>query len=300
MNDLINVDLTQIQKEVLIGSLLGDGHLSLDSKYPRLKIDRQALDKPYLDWEYNIFKNLCLSSVKEFDRYDKRYNKYYGQVSFRTRAVPAFLDFYNKWYPNNKRTVPFDLELSPLILAVWFADDGSIRNESRNNLSIKFSTDSFGEEKTNFLAKKLESRYNSIFHVYKKYKDKDQYFIKASTANSTRPLIKDIEPYIIEMGMIRKYNIWKDVSLDKKVHIGLPYKDRITLYKTILDLKDFSIININSLITTYNINSLRRLFNDFSNNGYLEKYESKDKFNLYHYRLTSHGKDFLEKELLEI
>jgi len=64
----------------MIGGLLGDSSLMLDGKFPRMKIDRQALDRPYIDWQYNIFKDLCKSGVREFQRFDKRYDKIHNYV----------------------------------------------------------------------------------------------------------------------------------------------------------------------------------------------------------------------------
>ena len=66
--------LDDIQHQVLIGGLLGDFSLMKDGKFPRMKVDRQYLDKEYLEWEFNIFKNLCKSGIKEIKRFDKRYN----------------------------------------------------------------------------------------------------------------------------------------------------------------------------------------------------------------------------------
>ena len=143
--------LTDLQHQVLVGTLLGDAHLSLEGKYPRMKIDRQRRDKPYLEWQYNIFKDLCKSGIKEITRYDKRYDTFNEQVYFRTRAIPAFLDYHNKWYIDKIKSVPQELEFTTIVLATWFADDGCVSNEQNQNLRLKLSTDGFGYDETKFL-----------------------------------------------------------------------------------------------------------------------------------------------------
>ena len=213
-------ELSAIQHEILVGGLLGDASLALDSKFPRMKIDRQRLDRPYLEWQFDHFKEFCFSGVREITRFDKRYNKSYEHVCFRTRAVPAFLNYYHKWYGSGSKQVPEDIELTPLILAVWFADDGCIIRNN-NLLTLKIATDCFGEVGANILSKKLEDRFNIKYPIYKKSKGKNQYFIKASTC-AAQLFTKDIQYHIIEMNMLRKYDKWKDVPLDVKPKIGNP------------------------------------------------------------------------------
>jgi len=290
--------LAPIQHEVLIGGLLGDSSIMKDGKYPRMKIDRQARDKPYIEWQYNIFKDLCKSGVKNIERFDKRYDKINRQVSFRTRAVPAFLDYYNKWYPNNIRQVPEDIQFTPLILAVWFADDGCIIHHGRGVLTLKLSTESFGEYGANLLSSKLQKRFNENFPIYRKKKNKNQFFIKTSTC-AANVFLKEIQPHIIEIKMERKYNIWKDLDLNIIPIIGKPQLlDRNDFYKEILSLNDFSIVKFSDKNSQYNISYLRQMMNEFCNNKYLEKYESNDKFNPYHYKVTEQGKSFFLKELI--
>lgn len=199
-NILLPHTLTTFQHETMIGGLLGDSNLSLSkgSKYPRMKIDRQGLDRPYIEWQYSVFQELCRSGVRNFERFDKRYNKTHQYCSFRTRAVPAFLDYYNEWYGSGSRQVPENIELTPLILAVWFADDGCIINQN-SALTLKLSTESFGKVGAEILAVKLEEKFGEKYPLYRKKKGKDQFFIKTSTI-AAQPFLKTIQPHIIEMG----------------------------------------------------------------------------------------------------
>lgn len=213
--------LTPIQHETIIGGLLGDSGFEKSGKYPRMKIDRKALDKPYLEWQYNVFQNLCSSGIKEFERFDKRYNRPHQYCSFRTRAVPAFLNYYHDWYPNGKRQVPENVELSPLTLAVWFADDGCVINNGNNKLTLKISIESFRKIGAELLSSKLEFLFKEKFPIYRKVKNKDQFFIKTSTIPA-QLFFKYIQSDIININMLRKYNIWKDCDLDHVPIIGRP------------------------------------------------------------------------------
>jgi hypothetical protein len=113
--------LNNIQHQVLIGGLLGDSCLEMGnkSKNARLKIERQLLDKNYLEWQYSIFKNLCSAGIKEYNRFDKRYNKYYNSCYFKTKTSELLTAYYNKWYINKIKCIPNDIELTSLVLAIY-------------------------------------------------------------------------------------------------------------------------------------------------------------------------------------
>jgi hypothetical protein len=284
--------LSDLQHQVMIGGLLGDGSLQKEGKYPRMKIDRQAIDKPYIDWQYKVFETLCLSGVREFERFDKRYNKSHKYVSFRTRAVPAFLTYYNEWYPNGIRLVPETIAFTPLILAVWFADDGCVVVKNKDCLTLKLSTESFGKAGAELLSSKLETRFGEKFPIYQKKKDKDQFFIKTSTC-AANAFLKDITPHIIDIKMVRKYNIWKNHDLDyvpKKLTQIDP-----KLCALMLLLNDFSLQDI---VNNGNIdfNHAKHYIKQYWKNGYLTRYKSNDHFNLYHYLITDLGKSFFNKQ----
>lgn len=219
-DDLLGYELSWEQEQVIIGGLLGDASFERQVKnrqrFPRMKVDRQIRDRDYLQWQYDILKDLCFGSLKEIERYDNRYSKVYKQVSFRTRAVPAFQSLYDKWYVNGKKTVPIDLELTPLICAVWFADDGSVIRDSRHKyaFTLKMSTDGFGYEGASLLASKLEDRLGCRFPIYRKKKDGNLWFIKAST-KPTALFTRYIDPVFDQLHMSRKSDIWRRSDIDR-------------------------------------------------------------------------------------
>lgn len=209
--------LTKVQEQVLIGGMLGDAFLEFpkQNKYPRMKIDRQFLDKGYLEWQFDIFRDLCTETAfKTIERYDARYGKLNKQVSFRTRAVPAFKTFHEKWYPNGKKIIPTDLKLSPLICAVWFADDGCVIRNGKHSLTLKIATDGFGYKGAKFLADKLEDMFGCKFPIYRKTNHK-LWFIKTST-KAALAFIRYIEPELRNMSMTRKIEKWSGFDMDIK------------------------------------------------------------------------------------
>jgi DNA invertase Pin-like site-specific DNA recombinase len=198
--------LTQQQYEFLTGLMLGDGGLvwQKTALYPRLNMVRQLQDKDYLFWQYNIFKDFYGTPPKYFKSWHKKAKKYYEGYACRTKSGQIFADFYNKWYPGGKKIVVKDLILTPLILLIWFLDDGCIVKTNKNGLRIKLSTDGFVKQDTQFLAKLL---FDYTGQEYKVYKNGNGFVICGSTLATISyiNIIKNIMPHF----MARK-NTWQD------------------------------------------------------------------------------------------
>ncbi len=114
--------LTQKQKEVIIGSLLGDAYIRRiqGRKDAFLEINHSIKAKEYVDWKYKILEDICRSKPKE-----RKNGKWKIAYRFFTRQHPELTELLTKFYQNRKKVIPRDLELTPLSLAVWFMDDGS-------------------------------------------------------------------------------------------------------------------------------------------------------------------------------
>lgn len=109
--------LTQIQLEkkkfffFQVGSLLGDGALAKrkENINARYHVRMGLLHKIELIYLYNIFKNLCKTSFKESNVYNKKTNKIYNVISFMTLSYPCFNDYYNLFYNNGKKSIPLNI-----------------------------------------------------------------------------------------------------------------------------------------------------------------------------------------------
>ena len=112
--------LSEIQKKVLIGSVMGDGCLIANSSGTnyRLQIEHCSKQKDYVWWKYEIFKNFVLSPP----RYQPRTDSW----RFRTMSHVVFSDFHALFYRKGKKILPdkIDFLADALVDAVWFMDDG--------------------------------------------------------------------------------------------------------------------------------------------------------------------------------
>ena len=115
------VALTPEQKALIIGCVLGDGHLrKLEGrKHALLEINHSYKAKDYVDWKYKLLKNIVKSPPKQ--------RRYGNRIAYRftTRQHPYLTKLHNQFYQGRKKVIPKGFTLTPLSLAVWFMDDGS-------------------------------------------------------------------------------------------------------------------------------------------------------------------------------
>lgn len=187
------IKISKRQKEIIIGKLLGDGHLETQTngKTYRLKIEHAYSQKDYVDWLYEELKTLAAGPprVKLQKVGGKQYKKYW----FNTVASPSLRFYAQQFYIGKLKLVPKLIHrwLSPLSLAIWFMDDGSIK--SRYHKAKIINTQSFNKEDVNRLIKVLADKYG-IKAKLRKQKEGYQIYLLSETIIKFEKLIK---PYII-------------------------------------------------------------------------------------------------------
>lgn len=149
--------LTERQKIILIGKILGDGCLEKNGRNTRLKIDQGEKQKDYVYWLYKEFIKLA-TKKPYYIKINSRYKKV-GHYRFNTYSLP-FLNNYRKlFYKNRRKTIPRilnELLVDPLTLAVWYMDDGYKRTDRSG---AYLCTSSFNQEEHKIL---LACLYNNF------------------------------------------------------------------------------------------------------------------------------------------
>lgn len=94
-----NLTLTQRQKAILIGSLLGDATMELRWKNARVRFDHSIHQKDYLFWKYNEFQNIatkgpCLIHQTKHWQTGKIYSNWH----FSSKAFPELNEIFHLFY----------------------------------------------------------------------------------------------------------------------------------------------------------------------------------------------------------
>lgn len=136
--------LNTIQKQVLIGKMLGDGSLSNSS----VAFGHKQVNEDYVD-----FTLKCLGSVA--GNRQKNCVSGHRTVMCRGRSISSesIENLFSDW-DKTSGTVP-QVELTPIILAFWYMDDGSIYLNDKQRPRASFATCAFSEESCVNLIKSL-------------------------------------------------------------------------------------------------------------------------------------------------
>lgn len=121
-------------KALLIGMVLGDGHLHHSG---RLTIEHSLAQEEFVKYKKEILEKICTpytrwhknTSLHYRERLDERTGKVYKQVS--CHKTHKYLKVIHRWiYSPTKTYKRWVLnKLTPQALAIWFADDGNLRKK---------------------------------------------------------------------------------------------------------------------------------------------------------------------------
>jgi hypothetical protein len=149
--------------DVINGFILSDLFISTDGY---ASIDLSGAE--HIDWLYvlkDAFTSLSISMCTGHPKIiPSKSGKYHFNAAILiTRTSPLLLELRKKWYPNGKKIVPADIEITPVTLAHWFMGDGSSgynktgwSESTKKYVSIQLATCSFTEQEVDFLVLKLQ------------------------------------------------------------------------------------------------------------------------------------------------
>ena len=148
--------LSNKQKSVLVGTLLGDGGLRFRGLNCRLHIKHSANQVELVRYKHQVFSNITSMPVRIFDQ--KVGTKNYSFAEFVTLTHPSFTLYYDLFYPNDKKIIPSnigELLINPLSLAIWIMDDGSAEYAG-----ISLQTHCFTKREVGTLIKVIKHNFN--------------------------------------------------------------------------------------------------------------------------------------------
>jgi len=109
-------------QEFIIGTLIGDSHIAIKKKTASINLqDNKNVD--YIIWKVNKLKDLNFRLEKYF-AHNKKLDRYCSKSSYELYKYKSLL--------GNRNPLNFIDEITPLSLAIWYMDDGSI-DESRSH-----------------------------------------------------------------------------------------------------------------------------------------------------------------------
>lgn len=167
------LELTNVQKEVLIGTLLGNASFSLRKNKPfySVKFEQGIKQEAYINHLYEIFEPYVGSPpvkriINKKDFIEKGSSPREA-IWFRTYSHDSLIFYYNLFYKEKKQSnsnfvtskikiVPRNIHkfLTPRALAYWFMDNGT-----KGNNFYLLHTQGFSKEDSTFLCNVLKQLY---------------------------------------------------------------------------------------------------------------------------------------------
>lgn len=136
--------MTDRCKAIILGSVLGDGSLKIHKRYRNARF---AFRHSVVQREYFFWKVKELEEISSRRCYWKQPSDGWGEnekLRYQSRALPELTELFRLLYLRDQfRIARGWLDgLTPLSLAIWWMDDGSLVSDSRQGV---FCTDGFSQ-----------------------------------------------------------------------------------------------------------------------------------------------------------
>lgn len=188
--DKASFTLSEKQKSILVGTILGDAGIRYRGFNCRLHVKHALKQLSLVNFKWKSFRNITSMNVSVFSQ--RVGNKDYNFAEFVTQTHPEFTKYYNLFYKSSKKIVPLEigeLLIHPLSLAVWFMDDGTAEYAGAS-----LQTHSFNKQDVLRLAKVVKVNYKIDANIHTNKGRWVIYFPKSSMYR----LSSLLEPYILK------------------------------------------------------------------------------------------------------
>lgn len=238
-----NKKLSDVQKDFIIGSLLGDGHIDKREVQPIFIVSHAENQKDYLFWKYEMMKEFCNIPPKYYEAENKLWfngRMYLSKPFYRmcTRIHDCLLPYRNM----SKREL-ID-RLNEFSLAIYMLDDGF---RDRSNWKICLAGIPM-EDRLHFI-KVMDSKFS--LNAYVDTGD-DRYinFRAESSRNLDYMILKNI-PKDLD---IIKYKITENHKIaDKQFRKYIKFRENDILLKDFCKLTEYNYKFIHYAMNKYNL-----------------------------------------------
>ncbi len=149
--------MDEIEKQIIDGLILSDGYLT---PAPRTRKSIMRFTLKYREFAESIqvsLPSLSWGQIIERDTYDKRTGNAYHQIHLASHVDEYLTHQRHRWYPDGKKIIPKDLNLTSTTMLWWYLGDGcllkkKIRPKFRR---LALATNSFSPQEVDFLIEKL-------------------------------------------------------------------------------------------------------------------------------------------------
>lgn len=192
----------------IYGALLGDASLSRPkgNANSNLTLTHSPKQKKYLEFKKELFSQIhpLEFKFKKIDFYNKKSAKNYTTFYYYTNYTQYLTKLRHKFYPNGTKIVTPDIlkKLTPLGLAIWWMDDGSLviyERKDRNSINryATLATCSFSLEEHLIIIDYFKNTWNIIPKLVKRRNSNKEYYVLMFPMKQFTKFVDIIKPHII-------------------------------------------------------------------------------------------------------
>lgn len=184
--------LSKRQKDIIVGLLLGDGHLETQNngKTYRLKVEHSLAQSDYVNWLHKEFQDW----IPQEKSYIKSRENGLQSTGFTTYSHGALRFYGQQFYSKDgKKHIPKLIKklFSQIGLAVWYMDDGSLKSKRHKTYNIH--TLGYSQKDLEILQKALQDKFGLETSLHKQKKKYLRIYILARSSVKFTEMIK---PYV--------------------------------------------------------------------------------------------------------
>jgi hypothetical protein len=188
-HSLYSIKINDLQKELIIASILGDGSVVKNGKHCRLQIAHGEKQKEYLLWKTKLLYPLAIQNPIKF--HNNEWMTY-------THNHLYFDQLRNQFYPKGKKEIS-DWSLLESVgifgLAIWFMDDGT--RGVKHSLQLIISSQSFSLKSHKNLQIWFQKKFELNPRILQYNSNNKRYCRIYFNSVDSMKLAKIISPYII-------------------------------------------------------------------------------------------------------
>ncbi len=219
---LKNIPLSDSCVSIILGSILGDGSLKIHKNYKnaRFQVRHSIIQKDYFEWKVSMLKEISSENSTIIQKPDGfSVNQ---KLLYQSQALESLSSIYSRTYSHNKIAIKRSWlnHLTPLSLAIWWLDDGSLISNKRKGV---ICTDGFSKDSVDILSKYLfvvwgvSTRVASISSNHRKLSKQTEYCRLWFSTNELKKFLRIILPYIPIKSCLPKVMItYKDLELQQR------------------------------------------------------------------------------------
>ena len=188
--------ITPNAKQVIMGSLLGDGSIIQKRTNCLLTFNHSLVQHDYAFYKVNLLQKegINMTFIQMPHCYKESYIKGRlikdnGYAKGVSEVNIAFNKFRKEWYTPKKEVPESISKLGPLGLAIWYMDDGTFHYPT----GLYLSTNGFNHKSQLRLTKTLKDNFGIEAHIHKNGNNEVLYILQKDRSK----FIETVRPYMI-------------------------------------------------------------------------------------------------------